>query len=65
MNKNIWRDFAKLNGMSESEFFSEITTTAMAVLSMKLDKSDSDAMKITQGKYTLMIIDNEKEYKND
>tara|TARA_R110001583_G_scaffold109400_2_gene258137 strand:- start:14253 stop:14441 length:189 start_codon:yes stop_codon:yes gene_type:complete len=60
MNKNIWRDFAKLNDMSESEFFSEITITAMAVMSMELDKSDSGAIKITQGKYTLMLIDDDK-----
>ena len=58
---NIWRDFAKLNNMSQEEFFSEVTLSAMAVMSMKLDDSDSDALKITNGQYTLMLIDNDKE----
>jgi hypothetical protein len=56
---DIWRDFAKLNNMSKDEFFSEVTLSAMAIMSMKLDASDSNALKITQGKYTLMLIDNE------
>lgn len=60
MDKNIWKDFAELNGMSESEFFSEVTMTTIAVMSMKLDEGDSNAIKVTQGKYTLMLVDNEK-----
>ena len=58
---SIWRDFAKLNNMSQEEFFSEVTLSAMAVMSMKLDESDSDALKITKGQYTLILIDNDKE----
>ena len=61
MDKNIWKDFAALNGMSPKEFFNEITLATMSVMSMKLDESDSNAIKITQGQYTLMLIDNDKD----
>ena len=60
MNNNIWKDFAKLNGMSPEEFLSEITLATIAAMSMKLDAQDSNAIKITQGQYTLMLIDNDK-----
>ena len=59
--KNIWKDFAKLNGMTPEEFLSEITLATIVVMSMKLDEQDSNAIKITQGQYTLMLIDNNKE----
>ena len=57
---NIWKDFAALNGMSPDEFFSEITLATMSVMSMKLDKSDLEAIKVTRGQYTLVLIDNDK-----
>ena len=60
MTNNIWKDFAKLNGMEPEEFFNEITMAAMTVMSLKLDDAESNGIKITQGKYTLMLIDNEK-----
>lgn len=60
MTENIWKDFAKLNGMSQEEFSSEIILAAMSVMSLKLDKSDTNCIKITQGEYTLMLIDNDK-----
>ncbi len=60
MSENIWKDFAKLNGMSQEEFSSEIILAAMSVMSLKLDKSDTNCIKITQGEYTLMLIDNDK-----
>ena len=59
--ENIWKDFAKLNGMSPEEFTSEMTLATIAMLSMKLDESDENALKITRGQYTLMLIDNDKE----
>lgn len=58
--ENIWRDFAKLNGMSQEEFSSEIILAAMSVMSLKLDKSDTNCIKITQGNYTLMLLDKDK-----
>ena len=61
MSNNIWKDFAALNGMSPEEFLSEITLATIAAMSMKLDTQDSNAIKITQGQYTLMLIDNDKE----
>lgn len=61
MSDNIWKDFAKLNGMSEGEFFNEIILVAMAVMSMKLDDEESNAIKITKGNHTLMLIDNDKD----
>jgi len=60
MTENIWKDFAKLNGMSQEEFSSEIILAAMSVMSLKLDKSDTNCIKITQGEYTLMLIDGDK-----
>tara|TARA_R110000737_G_scaffold347725_1_gene379956 strand:+ start:105 stop:317 length:213 start_codon:yes stop_codon:yes gene_type:complete len=60
MNKNIWMDFARVNGMSPSEFFSELTVATMAAMAVKLDESELDAIKVTHGKYTLILVDNEK-----
>lgn len=60
MNKNIWKDFAQLNGMQPEEFFSEITMAAIAVMSLKLDDAESNGIKVTQGNYTLMLVDNDK-----
>ena len=62
MSNNIWRDFAKLNNMTQEEFFSEMVYTTMAMMSLKLDKADSDkdAVQITKGRYTLVLVDNEK-----
>lgn len=64
MKNNIWKDFAELNNMTEAEFFNEVTLSTMAAMSMKLDKSDSEALKITRGQYTLILIDNEKVKEN-
>ncbi|HHZ71113.1 MAG TPA: hypothetical protein EYN54_12735 [Methylococcaceae bacterium] len=47
MSENIWRDFAELNGMSPKEFENKIITVAQAVLAMKLNKDNKDALKIT------------------
>lgn len=58
--ENIWRDFAKLNGMSQEEFSNEVILAAMSVMSLKLDKSDTNCIKITQGNYTLMLLDKDK-----
>lgn len=61
MNKNIWKDFAQLNGMSQEEFSNEIILAAMSVMSIKLDKEElSKTMQITKGQYTLRLIDNDK-----
>ena len=60
INRNIWKEFAALNGMSPEEFFSEITVAAMSAMSMKLDESNTNCIKITKGNYTLMLIDNDK-----
>ena len=60
---NIWQDFAKLNGMTPLEFSNEIITAAMAVMSMRLDEdktNDTNAMKVTHGGLTLMLVDNSK-----
>ena len=65
MSNNIWKDFAELNGMSEDEFFAEVTLSTIAAMSMKLDKSDSEALKITRGQYTLVLIDNDKVKKDN
>jgi hypothetical protein len=63
MSDNIWRDFAQLNDMTEEDFSSEVITSAMAMMSLKLDKSDLPAIKVTKGQYTLMLVDNEKQEK--
>ena len=59
-DKNIWRDFAEMNGMSQDDFFDEVTRTAIALMSNTLDKTDNNAIKITIDKYTLMLINNER-----
>ena len=58
---NIWKDFAEINNMSQDEFFSEVVTSAMAMMSMKLDSEGGSAIKVTKGEYTLMLIDNSKD----
>lgn len=57
---NTWRKFAEINGMSQEDFFNEVITTTMAIMSMRLEEQDSNAIKITKGNYTLMLIDNDK-----
>ena len=60
---NIWEDFAKLNGMTPTEFFNEITTVAMAVMQMKLEDdktNNTNAIKVVHGDLTLMLVDNSK-----
>ena len=47
MSENIWRDFDELNGMSPKEFENKIITVANAVLAIKLNKDNKDALKIT------------------
>lgn len=59
-DKNIWAEFAKLNGMSPEEFLSEMMTATIAAMSMELDKSDTNTMKTTQGQYVLVLIDTDK-----
>ena len=59
-DKNIWRDFAEINGMSQDDFFDEVVRTAIALISNTLDKTDNKAIKITVGEYTLMLINNER-----
>lgn len=61
MNGNIWKEFAELNGMSQDEFFNEITLATIAVMSLKIDEQSGDAIKINQGQYTLVLIDNDKQ----
>ena len=58
--ENIWKDFAQLNGMSQEEFSNEIILAAMSVMSLKLDKGDSNCIKITQGNYVLTLLDKDK-----
>lgn len=41
-------------------FFDEVITTAMVIMSMKIDEQDSNAIKITKGNLVLMLIDNDK-----
>lgn len=60
MKENIWKDFARLNGMTPEEFFNEITLATMSVMSMKLDEQDTNAIKVIRGQYTLVLIDNDK-----
>lgn len=60
MSDNIWKDFAKLNGMSQDEFFDELIVATMAAVSMKIDEQNTNAMKITKGDYTLIVVDNTK-----
>ena len=59
-DKNIWRDFAEINGMLQDDFFDEVTRTTIALLANTLDKTDNKAIKITVGEYTLMLINNER-----
>jgi len=59
-DKNIWRDFAEINGMSQDDFFDEVIRTTIALISNTLDKTDNKAIKITVGEYTLMLINNER-----
>lgn len=55
MDNNIWREFAALNGLSNDEFFDELVTATMAIMSMKLDGQDKDALIITKGEYRLQF----------
>jgi len=57
MNTNIWREFAELNGMTQDEFFDELVTATMAIMSMKLDKQDKDALIVTKGEYQLRFME--------
>ena len=57
MKKNIWREFAALNGLSNDEFFDELVTATMAAMSMKLDNQDKDALIITKGEYQLQFTE--------
>jgi hypothetical protein len=50
-DKNIWKHFADLNGMTQEEFSAEIITVAQACLAMKLNEADEEAIKITSGQY--------------
>ena len=59
-DKNIWKQFAALNGMTTDEFFSELTLATISAMSLKLDEQDVNAIKVTQGQYTLMLVDNDK-----
>ena len=58
MNDNKWRDFAILNNMSADDFSKEIVTVAQAVLTMELNKNNSDKVTITNtqhdGEYELI-----------
>ena len=60
MSANIWQDFAKLNGMNPDEFFDELIVTTMAAASMKIDEQKTNAIKLTKGDYTLIVVDNTK-----
>ena len=46
MSKNIWRDFAELNGMSPDEFTNEILLVAQAVLPMQLEQHGAQSMRL-------------------
>jgi len=57
MEKNIWREFAILNDLSNDEFFDELVVATMAAMSMKLDKQDKAAFIITKGEYQLQFTE--------
>lgn len=50
-DKNIWKQFADLNGMTQEDFEAEIITTAQAFLANKLDEAGEQALKITSGQH--------------
>ena len=53
MTKNIWREFAELNGMTQEQFRDEIIVSAMAIMSMMADKDKSKKISVTKGVFTL------------
>ncbi len=57
LSDNIWKDFAGINGMSQDEFFDELVTATMAMMSMKLDKSDKNTLIITKGEFRLQFTE--------
>ena len=46
MTKNIWQDFAALNGMSPDEFANEILMVAQAILPMQLNEHGAQSMRL-------------------
>lgn len=57
--ENIWRDFAKLNGMTIEEFESEILAAAQAILAIQVGRNECDQIRITSrqndGEYSLVF----------
>jgi len=53
MSKNIWREFAELNGMTQEQFRDEIIVSAMAIMSMMAEKDKSKEISVTKGIFTL------------
>jgi hypothetical protein len=61
MSKIDWRKIAEMNGLTPSEFTLEITSTCIALLSMRLDENpESDTVNVSQGGYVLTLSKEKK-----
>ena len=46
----------KLNNMTEAEYFNQITLQFLALMDMQLDKHNNEALTITKGNVSLLIM---------